>query len=53
MFYCKVKLKWDDRMTPMLSAQGEAKTKKIAKRKSLSQLVDLLISQGFIYRGFK
>ena len=48
-----MRLKWEDRNTPTIFSEGWAKTKKMAKKKALSQMVNLLISQGFIHRGFK
>jgi hypothetical protein len=51
--HCALTLKWDDKATPPLIAKGDATVRKVAKRRALSSLVDTLIAQGMIARGFK
>jgi hypothetical protein len=52
-YTCTLTLKWDDRVTPKMHAKASASSKKIAKRKALAQMIDDLICQGFIARGFR
>ena len=50
---CNLFLKWEDKITPKVCASGQARAKKNAKKKALTQLIENLIFQGFICRGFR
>lgn len=53
LFICNLSLKWEDRITPQIHSKAEANTKKIAKRKALAQMIETIICQGYIARGFR
>lgn len=53
MFTCSLTLRWEDRITPHVRAKATANSKKNAKRRALAEMVEALICQGYIARGFK
>ena len=50
---CTATLKWDDRRLPSISTQASARVKRTAKKRVQTQLIELLINQGYIGQGFR
>jgi len=46
-------LRWNQKDIPSFIGQSQARSKKNAKQKALTNLIDKLISEGHIARGFR